>query len=145
MWLRNLWWPLRGCLQTTLTSFWLFWPPKFPSSVDTFYLINVDKKSTFLDHLPPRLVNVVCERPLSKSWSFRTPNSAFDEQYDCPNLTATLGPTCENFSKRIGYKVQASFGFTKSICKLLSCSKLCSTYFTYHHSTIAFYGKWLPF
>ena len=40
-----------------------------PPSVDTFYLINVDKKSTFLDYLstvvkliyPPLLV--VCERP----------------------------------------------------------------------------------
>ena len=35
-----------------------------PPNVDIFYGINDDKKSTFLDCLPPPLVNVVCERPL---------------------------------------------------------------------------------
>ena len=38
--------------QTTLTSFWLFFTT-YPPFVDIFYLINVDKKSTFLDYLPP--------------------------------------------------------------------------------------------
>ena len=36
--------------QTTLTRFWLF--DHLPTYVDNFYGINVDKKWTFLDHLP---------------------------------------------------------------------------------------------
>ena len=41
-----------------------------PPCIEIFYGMNVDKKWTFLDHLPtylPRLVNVVCERPLTIS------------------------------------------------------------------------------
>ena len=52
----------RGRSQTTLTRFWLFFD-HLPPFVDIFYLMNVDKKSTFLDHLPPLLVDIVCERP----------------------------------------------------------------------------------
>ena len=37
-----------------------------PLCLDIFYGMNVDRKWTFLDHLP-RLVNVVCERPLCKN------------------------------------------------------------------------------
>ena len=39
---------------------------RLPLSVDIFYVMNVDKKWTFLDHLPPPLINVVCERPLKE-------------------------------------------------------------------------------
>ena len=35
-----------------LTSFWHFFDHLLPS-VDIFYLLNIDKKSTFLDYLPP--------------------------------------------------------------------------------------------
>ena len=49
-----------GISQTTLTSFKLF----FHHYVDIFYLINADKKSTFLDYLPTSSGYVVCERPL---------------------------------------------------------------------------------
>ena len=37
-----------GRSQTTLTRFWLF----LTTCVDIFYGMNVDKKWTFLDHLP---------------------------------------------------------------------------------------------
>ena len=40
----------RGCSQTTLTRFWLFWPPT--PSVDILHGMNIDKKWTFLYHLP---------------------------------------------------------------------------------------------
>jgi hypothetical protein len=56
---------LGGRSQTTLTSFWLFWPPP-PSPLHWHFLpykLNVDKNLTFLYCLP--LSNVVCERPLS--------------------------------------------------------------------------------
>ena len=56
------WKILGGNSQTTLTSFWVFLTT-YPHYVDMFYLITVDKKSTFLDY-PLLLVNVVCERPL---------------------------------------------------------------------------------
>ena len=39
--------PLRDCSQTTLSRFWLFL-----TCVDIFYVINVDNKWIFLDHLP---------------------------------------------------------------------------------------------
>ena len=42
-------------------DFGFFWQPT--PSVDIFYLMKVDKKSTFLDYLPPSLLNVVCEGP----------------------------------------------------------------------------------
>ena len=45
---------LVGHSQTTLTSFWLFWPPT--SFTDNFYLINVDKKLTFMDYLSTYLM-----------------------------------------------------------------------------------------
>ena len=48
-----------GRSQTTLTNFWLFFD-HLPPSVDIFYLINVDKKSTFLDYLTPSS----CQRSL---------------------------------------------------------------------------------
>ena len=32
-----------------------------PTSIDIFYLMNVHEKLTFLDYLPPPLVNIVCE------------------------------------------------------------------------------------
>ena len=38
---------IRGYSQTTLTRFCLFWPPTPLSSVDIFYLRNIDKKYTF--------------------------------------------------------------------------------------------------
>ena len=37
-------------------DFDFFWPPT--PSVDIFYLMNVDKKRTFLDHLPTYTVNI---------------------------------------------------------------------------------------
>jgi hypothetical protein len=37
---------------TTLTRFCLFWPPTYPPALTFFYGINIDKKWTFLDHLP---------------------------------------------------------------------------------------------
>ena len=40
----------RGRSQTTLTSFWLFWPPT-PLTFSTLYTLK--KKSTFFDYLPP--------------------------------------------------------------------------------------------
>ena len=51
---------VRGRLQTTLTSFWLFlttYPPPSPF-VDISSLINVDKMSIILSYPPPPLVNV---------------------------------------------------------------------------------------
>ena len=54
---------LKGHSQTTLTRFWLFLT-NYPHCVDIFYGMNVDKKWTFWITYLPRLVNVVCERPL---------------------------------------------------------------------------------
>ena len=45
-------------------NFVLFWPP--PTSTWTFLTLNVDKNRDFLDHLPPLLVHVVIECPLTK-------------------------------------------------------------------------------
>ena len=42
---------IRGRSQTTLTRFWLFFD-RLPPCVDIFYDVNVDKKWTFLNHLP---------------------------------------------------------------------------------------------
>ena len=42
---------IRGCTQTTMTGFWLFFE-HLPPCVDIYYGMNVDKKGTFLDHLP---------------------------------------------------------------------------------------------
>ena len=52
----------RGHSQTSLTSFFFFFDHILPY-VDIIYLINVNKKSTFLPTHPPFHVNVVCERP----------------------------------------------------------------------------------
>ena len=41
---------IRGHSHPTLTTFGFFWPPT--PCVDIFYGMNVDKKWTFLDHLP---------------------------------------------------------------------------------------------
>ena len=46
----NLW--VRGRSQTTLTKFCPFCY-RLPPSVENFLIMNVDKKSTFLDYLPP--------------------------------------------------------------------------------------------
>ena len=46
----------RSRSQTTLTSFLSFFD-HLPPSVDIFYLIKVDKTSTFLDYLPPTFCN----------------------------------------------------------------------------------------
>ena len=50
--------------------FWVFFDhvPPWPRSVNIFYLINIDKKSTFLDYLPLPLFlfNVVWERPSTR-------------------------------------------------------------------------------
>ena len=54
---------VRGCSQTTLTRFGLF----LTAYVDNFYLMNVDKKWTFLDTYVSLLVNVVCEQPLKQN------------------------------------------------------------------------------
>ena len=59
---------LRGHSFTTLTRFWLFWTT-FPMYVDIFYLIRVDKKSTFWTTYPPHLSNVGKNAPYpTKSW-----------------------------------------------------------------------------
>ena len=50
---------LRGHSLTTLTRFWLFLTTS-PMYVDIFYLIRVDKKSTY----PPHLSNVGKKCPL---------------------------------------------------------------------------------
>ena len=50
---------LRGVHKLYWQDFGFSWPPTL--CVDIFYVMNVDKKWTFLDHLP-RLVNVVFER-----------------------------------------------------------------------------------
>ena len=34
-----------------------------PLCDDIFYLLNVDKRSTFLNYIPTHILNVVCERP----------------------------------------------------------------------------------
>ena len=66
LWLASLISIIRGCSQTKLTRFWLFFD-HLPTCVDILYGMvwygMVDKKWTFLDRLP-RLVNVVCEQPL---------------------------------------------------------------------------------
>ena len=46
---------------TTLTRFCF---DHLLPSVDIFYLMKVDKKSTFLGYLPPFSCRVVCEQPL---------------------------------------------------------------------------------
>ena len=43
---------LRGHSKTTMTRYWPFLTNPPPACVDNFYGINVDKKRTFLDHLP---------------------------------------------------------------------------------------------
>ena len=53
----------RGHSQTTLTSFWLFlitYPPPL-----TFLWYKCWQKINFFNHLPPALVNIVCECPLT--------------------------------------------------------------------------------
>ena len=56
---------LWGQSQTTLTKFWLLLTTDNPIYVDIFYLINVDKKLTFLDYFS-------CQRslwmPLYRNW-----------------------------------------------------------------------------
>ena len=54
---------LRGCSQTTLTSFCLFLTT-CPPTLTFSNLVMVDKKLKFLTTYPPPLVNVVCEQPL---------------------------------------------------------------------------------
>ena len=56
-----------GSFTNYVDTFLVPFDPLSPS-VNIFYNINVDKKSTFLDYLVPTLVNVVCERPLISIW-----------------------------------------------------------------------------
>ena len=51
---------IRGRSKTTLTRFWIFFDHLLTPHVDIFYLINVDKKLTFLDYLP----TTSCKRSL---------------------------------------------------------------------------------
>ena len=47
---------LRACNLSPITNYvdkFLAFFDKLPPSVDIFYLVNVDKKSTFMDYLPP--------------------------------------------------------------------------------------------
>ena len=54
---------LTGRSQTTLTRFWLFWPPT-PLCWPIFSLWTLTKSQHFKTTYPPPLVNVVCERTL---------------------------------------------------------------------------------
>ena len=50
----------------------IFWPPTLPavpSYIDIFYLISVDKKSTFLGYLPTSF----CQRSLWRLWHIWSP------------------------------------------------------------------------
>ena len=49
---------VRGRSQIRLRRFWFFWD-HLPPSFDIFYLINIDKKSTFWTTYPPPLLNKV--------------------------------------------------------------------------------------
>ena len=44
---------MKGFYRILLTILWLFLTTYLFPSFDIFYLMNVDKKWTFLDHLPP--------------------------------------------------------------------------------------------
>ena len=93
---------LRGRSQITLTRFWLFY--HLPPCVDIFYGINVDKKWTFLDHLP----TLSCKRSL---WT--TPLGSLPFLKLASKLAFSLlminrnGKTCSNWSKQLW-----KFGFS---------------------------------
>ena len=53
-------------------NFALFWPP--PTSTWTFLTLNVDKIRDFLDHLPPLLVHIVIECPLTGGYKIMKHN-----------------------------------------------------------------------
>ena len=59
---------IRGRSQTTLTRFWLFFLTTYPPALTVSIGRTLTKRGNFWTPYLPRLVNVVCERPLSKRW-----------------------------------------------------------------------------